>query len=132
MRELLDPWTDAAFIANKLDSARSRLIAIIGAEAWCEKCRSLKPHVETLAQQAADRDIVLWFDLEEHQEFLGTYIPESLPEVLVYQRGQLVSRSLLPDGTENSLLIALQRMPPNETGHEDPGIAQRLMQQDWA
>jgi len=131
-RELLDPWNDAAHIAARLGGPTNRLIVVIGAESWCEKCRNLKPHFETLARQAPGSDIMLWFDLEEHQEFLGSYIPESLPEVLIYNNMRLIARSSLQDGNEETLRAALQAMPPDKTATEDPSIAQRLAQQDWA
>jgi thiol-disulfide isomerase/thioredoxin len=127
---MLDPWNDAAYIAAKLDEASTYLIAVIGAEGWCEKCRDLKPHFEIWAQKVPETTLMLWLDLEEHHEFLGDYIPESLPEVLIYSSTALVSRSLLPDGSEESLLAALQARQL-EDGAEDPGIARRLVQQDW-
>ncbi|MDR0702914.1 MAG: thioredoxin family protein [Azoarcus sp.] len=132
MSGLFDPWNDAAFIAGKLRSPANRLIVIIGAESWCEKCRNLKPHFEELARQAPAQDIMLWFDLEEHQEFLGQYIPESLPEMLIYRNTHLAARSLLPDGNRESLLAALQTTCLDQAGENDPGIARRLAREDWA
>jgi len=125
---LLDPFDDAAAIATRLYSARTVLIVVIGAEQWCEKCRKLKPEFEKLAA-VSETDVMLWFDLEEHQEFLGGYIPESLPEVLIYRNMQLISRSLLPDGKATSLLTAMREI--TDPAGEDPGIARRLVREDW-
>jgi len=134
VRQPLDPWDDASLIAERILAPGGRLIVVIGAEAWCEKCRKLRPHFDELARLARDPDTILWLDLEEHQEFLGQYIPESLPEVLIYSNKRLVSRSLLPDGERESLIEALRKRPARsfENIGEDPGIAQRLTQQDWA
>jgi thiol-disulfide isomerase/thioredoxin len=131
-REPLDPWDDAAWIAGKLGSPFNRLIVVIGAESWCEKCRALKPHFEQLARQSPDRDILLWLDLEEHQEFLGAYIPVSLPEVLIYKEMKLIARSLLSDGSEATLRTVLQTLPAGNATAEDPDLARRLARQDWA
>ena len=131
MREPLDPWNDAAYIAAKLGAASTGLIVVIGAESWCEKCRTLKPHFDALARQAPDSELMLWFDLEEHQEFLGDYLPESLPEVLIYRNTRLISRSQLADGEEASLLAALEARQQADSVHKAPGIVQRLMQKDW-
>ncbi|MDR2093085.1 MAG: thioredoxin family protein [Azoarcus sp.] len=132
MSNPLDPWNDAALIADRLESPTNRLIVVIGAESWCEKCRNLKPHFEELARQAPAQDIMLWFDLETHQEFLGSYIPESLPEVLIYRNTCLAARSLLPDGKRESLLAALRMACPDRAETNDPGIARRLAREDWA
>jgi thiol-disulfide isomerase/thioredoxin len=132
MRELLDPWDDAARIADRIAAPGSRLIVVIGAESWCGKCRSLKPVFEKLARRAQDSNLMIWFDVKEHQEFLGSYLPESLPEALVYEGLRLVSRSLLLDGDEASLLAALRTDLPDCAEAEDPGIARRLARKDWA
>jgi thiol-disulfide isomerase/thioredoxin len=131
MGELLDPWNDAAFIAGKLGVPYNRLTVVIGAESWCEKCRKLKPHFDALARQAPATELMLWLDLEEHQEFLGDYVPESLPEFLLYRDMQLILHRLLADGSEEALYAALQAAP-EKPAIADPGIARRLAQRDWA
>jgi len=131
MRELLDPWNDAARIAAMLGTGK-RLIVLIGAESWCEKCRKLKPHFEAVARNASPDDLMLWFDLEEHQEFLGSYIPESLPELLMYRGRRLIARAVLPNGEFESLRNALNMGEMDVTGGEDPEISWRLMFADWA
>lgn len=132
MRELLDPWDDAAHIAARIGMPGNRLVVVIGAESWCEKCRHLKSAFEEVARRAPVSDTMLWFDMEEHQEFLGQYLPESLPEVLIYKGTRLVSRSLLADGDGAALLAFLWANPPDRVMTEDPGIAQRLARKDWA
>lgn len=130
--DVLDPWDDAAEIAKRLHRPGSTLVVLIGAEAWCEKCRNLRPHFEHLRSQLSAHVVALWMDLEDHSEFLGDYIPESLPEICIYQRGMLVSKQSL-DGTEQSLRHALSAVPEqNLPVGNDPGVFERLTQQDWA
>jgi thiol-disulfide isomerase/thioredoxin len=132
MHELLDPWDDAARISARIGMPGSRLVAVIGAESWCEKCRNLKPALEEVARHAPASDVILWLDVEDHQEFLGQYLPESLPEVLIYEGTRLTSRSLLSNGDGAVLLALLWADLPKLAVTEDPGIAQRLVQKDWA
>lgn len=129
---LLDPWSDAVTISNILAKATSTLLVVIGAEAWCEKCRLLKPAFDELARQAPPHKVMLWLDLEDHAEFLGDYIPDSLPELCIYQRGSLLKKVQL-DGNEQSLHEALAATHDAKSlVGDDPEILARLMRHDWA
>ena len=133
MTRLLDPWNDAALIAKRLSLPGSRLIVIIGAEQWCDKCRQLKPAFEALASQLNDNNVLLWLDIEDHQEFMGSYMPEDLPELHIYDQGKLVHCQVIQalglHEVQALLKIPVSKLRPLSTG---PGITQRLMQADWA
>lgn len=94
----LDPWDDAAEIATRLHRPGSVLMVLIGAEAWCQKCRDLRPHFDALRTQLPANVVALWMDLEEHAEFLGEYVPESLPELCIYRSRKLSQKTIL-DGS---------------------------------
>lgn len=126
----LDPWQDAATIARRIASPRNRLIVVLGAEAWCARCRALKPVFMQIAEQAPERDIMLWLDIETHADLIGDYLPESLPELLIYQGGALVHHGIL-DAEPDTLRGALVA-PPATTRRPGPDIAQRLARHDWA
>lgn len=135
MADLLDPWDDAALIAARLASPHRRLIVVVGAEAWCQKCRELKTHFEAVASKASSLDLLLWLDLEGHQEFLGDYIPEDLPEFLIYRQSQLLFRRT-PEETDQQAITRLLSAesekldwPPME---DAPGIIKRLVEPNWA
>jgi thiol-disulfide isomerase/thioredoxin len=131
---IFDPWDDAQSIAQCLKKPGSLLVVVIGAEAWCEKCKALKPFFDAQAGHVPEHVVFLWLDLEDHADFLGDYVPESLPQLCVYQRGKLIRKVVL-DGTPESLRKALQSHPSGVSAlgdGNDPGIYQRLVQQDWA
>lgn len=125
----LDPWRDAETIAYRLGRTGSRLVVVLGAEAWCQKCRDLRPAFDRLAAQSHEADLWLWLDLEDHAEFLGEHIPEDLPMLLVYS-GATLSTQRRVDSPED--LLRWDR--PDGAGVKpiDPGIRDRLLQQDWA
>lgn len=129
-RAPLDPWTDVALIAGRLGSPYNRLIVVLAAEAWCDKCRRLRPRFDALAAGAPERELMLWLDIEDHLDFIGDYLPESLPELLIYRGMQLVHRQIL-EPTPGALEAALAAPPMPDPG-PDPGIAARLAQRDWA
>lgn len=129
---LLDPWADAAAIAMRLERPNSRLVVIVGAEAWCSTCQTLKPIFETVAEQEDDKHAVfLWLDLEEHAEFLDEFIPPSLPLLLVYRGGELSHAVIVSDPTIATLKQALAQRQGIE--HDAlPNIHARMRAADWA
>lgn len=129
---LLDPWTDAAAIATRLNAPSARLTLIIGATGWCETCRTLKPVFDSLAaEHGGENDTWLWFDLEDHAEFLDDFIPDNLP-LLVRYRGSQLTHALVPNSlTASGLTDLLAQSPPIEQAAL-PDIRARLMTVDWA
>ncbi|MDQ1834140.1 thioredoxin family protein [Massilia scottii] len=128
----LDPWTDAAAIAGRLASPSSRLILVIGAESWCETCRVFRPVFDSVARQRADsNETWLWLDLEEHVEFLGDYIPDGLPLLVVYNEAQLTHASIISDAGATVLEELLEQTSRIEHDHL-PDLRSRLMASDWA
>lgn len=95
---LLDPWDDASTIAARLQSPGAELTVVLGAEAWCDKCRRLRPAFDALqAAQPAAEGAVLWLDLEDHAEFIGRFVPEDLPLLLRWRAGVCVQAAVLLD-----------------------------------
>ena len=126
---LLDPWSDAQEIARRLRQPAARLIVVLVAETWCDKCRELRAVVENRAAQAAGNETWLWLDLEEHAEFLGDYLPDDLPQVLSYEQGRIAQFQTVqpsPSALETALLSG------GVHPARDPGIYQRLLSDDWA
>ena len=129
---LLDLWTDAATIATRLSTPSARLTLIIGATAWCETCRTLKPVFESLAaEHGEENDTWLWLDLEDHAEFLDDFIPESLP-LLVSYKGSQLTHVLVPSHINAAALADLLAQSPRIEQDTVPDIRARLMAVDWA
>lgn len=122
----IDPWQDAARLAARLQHAGSVCRIVLGALQWCETCRRLYPQLRTLAQQQTDA-CWLWLDLEDHQEFVGDYLPPDLPWLLQY-----VDCQLQYSGPLQHRLQAADWSGEIRTASQDPGILARLLQQDWA
>lgn len=123
---VLDPWLDAAQIAASL---RQRLVVLLGAESWCAKCRELRPVFEAAALEASG-EAWLWLDLEEHAEFVGDFIPDDMPLLLVYCEGELVHSAVAGKSELDCVLrgsgnrVIAHRVPPQ--------LVTRLLDENWA
>jgi thiol-disulfide isomerase/thioredoxin len=128
-RPLLDPWDHAAQISEMLNHNGVELIIVLGAEQWCEKCALLRPKFEQLAAQTTAHRIYLWFDLEDHAEFIGSFIPEDLPFMMRWQGGQCV---------QTAVITAIQMEQPKPITLREaqipadlPDLWQALTQPNW-
>lgn len=127
----LDPWHDAAAIAARLAAPAARLVVLIGAESWCERCRTLKPAFESAALQAGQDETWIWLDLEDHADFLDGFMPDDLPILVRYDgpvlSGAMVGRAVTPAAFTNA-----QVWPAHQTLAGLPDLRARLMAADWA
>ena len=106
---LLDPWRDAQLIAERLAQPGAELLAVLGAESWCAKCRSLRPAFEQLAAGLPSHVLPLWLDLEDHADLLAGFVPPDLPLLLRWQAGCCVQAAVL-EHIELAAVQPLQRV----------------------
>ncbi|MCE3604648.1 thioredoxin [Massilia sp. P8910] len=137
MNDPLDPWNDASLLAQRLSTPHARLHVLIGAEAWCATCRHVRPQYDALAAQASVDEIWLWLDLEDHSEFIGDYLPDTLPMLIAYHGTNLLG-CVPVEGKAGSLGDLIHRIrsqgvlrDPSHDAAPDPGIRARLLVQDW-
>lgn len=130
MTAQLDPWTHAREIATRLGHPSARLVVVLGAESWCEKCRALRPIFDEWSAQAGPHEVRLWLDLEDHAEFIGAYLPPTLPMLFAYEGRRLTHAQALEPriATIDSALVGEKV----SSDFFDPGILERLLQADWA
>jgi thioredoxin 1 len=60
---------------------------------WCPPCRALAPAIAALAEERPDV-LVGKVDVDDHPEIAGRYGIQSIPTVLLFRNGELVSRSI--------------------------------------
>lgn len=109
----LDPWDDALELARRLQAPDAELLVVIGAQAWCDKCKRLKPAFEALCAQAmGDHVLWLWLDLEDHADFLGGFIPPDLPLLLRWRQGVCVQAAIVEDIQPDRLPADRVRLKP--------------------
>ncbi len=93
----LDPWLDAAALAQRLLDAETELLIVLGAEGWCSKCQRLRPAFAALAADMPEYLLPMWLDLEDHAEFLDGFVPPDLPLLLRWRRGNCVQAAVIED-----------------------------------
>lgn len=131
MMTTLDPWDDADVLAQRLQYPDALLFVLIGAEQWCARCRDMRPHFDALVADAKRDETWLRFDLEEHAEFLGGYLPDDLPVLVAYRGKELVNCAVLESHAALLQAVAWSRSASG-LDQPDPGIRARLLMQDWA
>ncbi|GLE00780.1 hypothetical protein PINS_up009568 [Pythium insidiosum] len=57
---------------------------------WCGSCKMIKPKVEKLGEDLADKSSFLKLDAEELEEFFEELEVESFPHFRVYKNGELL------------------------------------------
>jgi hypothetical protein len=138
-----DPWSDAHALAQHLQRPDAELLVVIGAEAWCEKCRRLRPLFEELCSSAMpDQAAWLWLDLEDHSDFLAGFIPPDLPLLFRWRAGECVQAAVVEDIASDGPVAQRVRMKPLvddetadpfETGlRELPALWSEFSRATWA
>ena len=89
MAEITDV-TDATFQGEVLDSDTPVLVDF-WAE-WCAPCRAIAPIVKEIADDNGDKLKVVKVNIDESPQTPGTYGIRSIPTVLVFKDGQVVSQ----------------------------------------
>lgn len=89
MAEITDV-TDATFEGEVLKS-EVPVIVDFWAE-WCAPCRAIAPIVKELASDYGDKVKVVKINIDESPQTPGTYGIRSIPTVLAFKDGQVVSQ----------------------------------------
>lgn len=127
----LDPWDDAPAIAEMLQQPGAELTVVLGAEAWCEKCRRLRPLFDAMqTEQPAAGGVALWLDLEDHAEFIGRFVPDDLPLMLRWRGGACVRAAVLLDSEPE--MPARWKLQELAVPAELPDLWAGFARGDWA
>ncbi len=89
MAEITDV-TDATFEGEVL-KAETPVLVDFWAE-WCAPCRAIAPIVKELAEQYGDKVKVVKINIDDSPQTPGTYGIRSIPTVLAFNNGQVVSQ----------------------------------------
>ena len=61
---------------------------------WCPPCRLIGPVIDELAGTYAGRITIGKVDVDENQELAARYGIQSIPTLLLFEKGQIVSRQI--------------------------------------
>ena len=89
MAEIIDV-TDATFEGEVLKS-KTPVLVDFWAE-WCAPCRAIAPIVKDLAEQYGEKIKIVKINIDDSPQTPGTYGIRSIPTVLAFKDGQVVSQ----------------------------------------
>ncbi len=69
---------------------------------WCGPCKMMAPVIETLASEYAGKVKVGKLDVDENQDIAARYGVMSIPTILMFKNGQLVSKTV---GVQNKAVL---------------------------
>lgn len=77
---------------NKVLLAEERGVILDFWGTWCQPCRTLRPHLETLADEYSDSWRLVAIHVEENPELVDRYGIMSTPTLIFIKRGDEVHR----------------------------------------
>jgi thioredoxin 1 len=77
--------------------------------AWCGPCRSLAPHLDTLATRFAGKAKVIKVNADENPDVAARYGVRGLPTLLVFKGGKVVDQLVGNPGSARPLEQLVQR-----------------------
>jgi len=91
---------------NEILLAESRGVVIDFWGTWCQPCRTLRPHLDQLAEEHADDWRFVAVHTEENVDLVEKYAVQSTPTLVYVRGGEEVHRSagaITPSGVAEAL-----------------------------
>ena len=85
-------FTDASFKTDVLGS--DKLTVVDFWAEWCGPCRMVGPVVEQIAQSHSDKIKVVKLNVDENQDIAMKYGIQSIPSLMVFNKGKEVNRTV--------------------------------------
>ena len=108
--------SDSEFQADVLDTSRDQLVVVDFWATWCGPCRSMAPHLETIANEYDGKVRIVKVDVDRNQKSAITYGIQNLPTLLVFKDGKVVDKLVGNPGTKRKIQDFVTRtLPPAAT-----------------
>lgn len=105
--------SDASFGQDVIDESHRRPVLVDFWAGWCAPCRSLKPVLEKLAEEAGGRFLLVKIDADRNPETTASHGVRSLPTVKAFRDGIVVDEFMgaLPESAVRDFLSRILPSP---------------------
>lgn len=105
--------SDAAFSQDVIEESHRRPVLVDFWAGWCAPCRSLKPVLEKLAEEADGRFLLVKVDADRNPETTAAHGIRSLPTVQAFRDGAIVDEFMgaLPESAVRDFLSGVLPNP---------------------
>lgn len=100
--------SDAAHFTEQVLESEVPVLVDFWAE-WCGPCRSIAPHLETLAGQFAGQAKVVKVDVDHSPEVAARYGIRGIPTLILFKGGEAVDQIVGNPGSAKPLQELIQR-----------------------
>ena len=95
--------SDSEFQADVLDTSKDQLVVVDFWATWCGPCRSMAPHLDTIATENEGTIRVVKVDVDRNQETALKYGIVNLPTMLVFKNGEVVDKLVGNPGSKGKI-----------------------------
>jgi thioredoxin 1 len=95
--------SDSEFQADVLDTSKDQLVVVDFWATWCGPCRSMAPHLDTIANEYDGKIRIVKVDVDRNQKSAITYGIQNLPTLLVFKNGEVVDKLVGNPGSKGKL-----------------------------
>jgi len=109
----MDNLTTAEFDERVLKASERCPVLVDFWATWCQPCLMLAPILEKLAEEYADRLVMVKVDIDQEPQLAATFGIHSVPTVVLFSRGSMATQFsgvLPPDGIRRLLEPHLPRL----------------------
>lgn len=96
--------SDSEFQSDVLDASKDQLVVVDFWATWCGPCRSMAPHLDTIAGEHEGQIRIVKVDVDRNQQTALKYGIINLPTLLVFKGGEVVDKLVGNPGTKGKLL----------------------------
>lgn len=113
-----DPLVEITGAGWDLVVGRSPLpVLLCFGSSWCSHCRAMEPVLRSVARQRLGQALVGHVDTGKERELARKYRIRSIPQVVVFFKGEVAERPSAGEVSEEELLAILGRMAIRRDNH---------------
>ncbi len=95
--------SDSEFETDVLATSKDQLVVVDFWATWCGPCRSMAPHLDTIANEYEGKVRIVKVDVDRNQKTAIKFGIQNLPTLLVFKNGEVVDKLVGNPGSKGKL-----------------------------